>query len=396
MAEELKKKRATTKTQFTRTENSLRKTLDDESSLPSTIERKFEELRERWQTLQDAHDSYIEAEPSETDRDDEWINDLVERFDRIEAEADKRLENLRPNIEQVVEKHEEVSSNKAQFVEPNKIQLERLKLEKFNGEVRLYPHFKERFNLYIVPMCPKSQLPFVLRNHLEPAVRDEVDNVEDDMALLWARLDSKYGKYSRYVEVVMEDLAKTTKGDAKATLRLINTVEKAKRDLDRIGAGQEMNNSFIIAQIEKKFPDEMRFDWIKTVSSHNEENSAHRFNLLMSFLQRWRQMVEYDEAAIRKVVDKKSGVIHLADAKPNRKSENCWIHSESGAHPIWKCRVFQEKSIKERLEMVNQKKACHACLEVNCEGAEKPENCRRKFKCQVAGCTESHNVLLHA
>ena len=315
MAEELKKKRATTKTQFTRTANSLRKTLDDESSVPSTIERKFDELRERWKTLQDVHDSYVEAEANEADRDEAWIDELVERFDRLEAEADKRLENLRPNIEQVVKTHEAESSNKAQaiepnqirtqFVEPNKIQLERLKLEKFNGEVRLYPHFKERFNLYIAPMCPDSQRPFVLRNHLETTVRDEVENVEDDMALLWARLDSKYGKYSRYVEVVMEDLAKTTKGDAKATLRLINTVEKAKRDLDRIGAGQEMDNSFIIAQIEKKFPDEMRFDWIKTVSSQTEENSTHRFKLLMSFLQRWRQMVEYDEAAIRTVNDKK-------------------------------------------------------------------------------------------
>ena len=124
-----------------------------------------------------------------------------------------------------------------------------------------------------------------MRNHLEQIVKEEVANVEDDINLLWERLDSRYAKYSRYVEVVLEDLAKTTKGDAKATLRLINTVEKAKRDLDRIGAGQEMCNSFIIAQIEKKFPEEMRFEWIKEVASHAEEDTKYRFKLLMVFKQ---------------------------------------------------------------------------------------------------------------
>ena len=215
------------------------------------------------------------------------------------------------------------------------------------------------------------------------------------MILLWERLDSKYGNHSKYVDIVLSDLARTTKGDSKAALHLINTVEKAKRDLDRIGAGQEMSNSTIIAMIEKKFPDEMRFDWIKTVSLRVEKDSGYKFRLLLEFLQRWRQMIEYDEAAIRKVTERKTGSIHFTGAKRGRSSESCWIHKENGEHPIWRCRIFQAKNLKDRLELVNQKGACHACLELDCEGAKKSENFKLQFKCLIQGCGKSHNVLLH-
>ena len=397
MAEELKLKRTVAKAQFTRAETSLRKALEDKSSPASTINRKYDELKSKWQIVQDAHDFYTATEELEGKSEVEtaWINELTERFDKIEVDADKLLEKFEEKKAPVEEK----GKGRQESKEPNQIPLGRVNLEKFDGDIRKYPTFKESFINNILPLCPKAQCAFYLRNHLEQIVKEEVANVEDDINLLWERLDSKYAKYSRYVEVVLEDLAKTTKGDAKATLRLINTVEKAKRDLDRIGAGQEMCNSFIIAQIEKKFPEEMRFEWIKEVASHAEEDSKYRFKLLMVFLQRWRQMIEYDEAAIRKVQEKKVGTIHVAEAgvrRDDKKSETCWIHKDSGAHPIWRCRIFQEKTLEERLEMANQQGACHACLEVDCEGAKKPENCKRQFKCQIDGCSEYHNVLLHA
>ena len=51
--------------------------------------------------------------------------------------------------------------------------MERLKLEKFDGDIRYYPTFKERFKLYIEPMCPKSQTALVLRSHLDSVVREK-------------------------------------------------------------------------------------------------------------------------------------------------------------------------------------------------------------------------------
>ena len=57
--EELKEKRIVGKQQFTRAANGLRKLLERGGGLEDTLRRKFDELRSKWQAVQDAHDSYV-------------------------------------------------------------------------------------------------------------------------------------------------------------------------------------------------------------------------------------------------------------------------------------------------------------------------------------------------
>ena len=78
-----------------------------------------------------------------------------------------------------------------------------------------------------MPRYPKSEIPFLLRTHLSPAIRDEIENVEDNVELLWHRLDTKYGNPRKYIDAVLSDLSKVSKGDEVAALNMINTVEKA-------------------------------------------------------------------------------------------------------------------------------------------------------------------------
>ena len=270
-----------------------------------------------------------------------------------------------------------------------------MRLDKFDGDVRRYPAFKERFKLYIEPVCPKSQTAFMLRSHLEPVVRDEVENVEDNDVSLWQRLDEKYGNLRKYIDVVLADLAKVSKGDSIAALHLINTVEKAYQDLVRIGSEQEMSNSYIIAMIEKKLPEEMRVDWVKFIAEKGDVDSQATFKMLMGFLGKWRRIIEYDESAIRKVPQKKSGSAHyVTPGQAKTKSEVCWMH-EDGKHPIWNCRIFQGMQISDKLDLIKQKNACQACLETTCKGASNPEECGKKFRCTISGCDEPHNILIH-
>ena len=105
---------------------------------------------------------------------------------------------------------------------------------KFNGEIRKYPGFRDLFKKYIEPKCKESEKAFVLREYLEEAVKVEVANVEDDLDLLWQRLDTKYGNRRKYTDTILADLAKTSQGGIKAALELINTVEKAYQDLRKI------------------------------------------------------------------------------------------------------------------------------------------------------------------
>ena len=77
---ESKAKRTSAKSQFTRSEKKLKEALLDAESLPiSLIERRLEDLKIRWNTVQDTHDEYMESNPAEaakTDEQEAWINGI--------------------------------------------------------------------------------------------------------------------------------------------------------------------------------------------------------------------------------------------------------------------------------------------------------------------------------
>jgi hypothetical protein len=416
MDEELKIKRATAKGQFTRSEKRLRDAVTNMESTPiSTIERRYTELESKWNTVQEAHDRYVatleqKSTPEnpfvEADEND-WINEVADHFDSMEVEADRRIEAYKMKLSSVkTEEANQITASPLQDtqlhtdVQPkvmsNPIQLERIKLDKFNGDIRKYPKFKEQFELYVKPLCTEAQLPFVLKSHLVEEVKDEVDNVDDNMETLWERLDKRYGNCGKLVDVILADIARAPKGDGRSTLTMINTVEKAYRDLSRMGKESEMKNGTIISMIEKKLPEEIRYEWLQTIAENTEGDANEKFSLLLRLLRKFKTMIEYDQASIRRPADKRSVANFASGASQGRKNEKntCWIHT-SEKHPIWVCQAFKAKSVAERINLVKQNHACEACLEVNCTGVVDPTNCRKEFKCVIQGCDKNHNKLLH-
>ena len=80
---ESRAKRASDKSQYTRSEKKLKEALEDAERLPiSLIERRLDGLNIRWDTVQDAHDEYLETNPREAAKKDEqedWINEISDR-----------------------------------------------------------------------------------------------------------------------------------------------------------------------------------------------------------------------------------------------------------------------------------------------------------------------------
>ena len=56
--EEAKKKRSISKGQFTRAEGRLLTAIDNEAD-SWTLSKRYDDLKERWNTAQDAHDEYM-------------------------------------------------------------------------------------------------------------------------------------------------------------------------------------------------------------------------------------------------------------------------------------------------------------------------------------------------
>ena len=89
MAEAAKQKRTIIKGQFTRAEKQLKDLLKLPLNVPlSTIQRRFEDLKSKWNEIQEAHDLYMSQLEEVTEEEEKWMDEIIERFDALEIEAD--------------------------------------------------------------------------------------------------------------------------------------------------------------------------------------------------------------------------------------------------------------------------------------------------------------------
>ena len=86
--EDLKKKRSMVKSQFTRAEKSLSRLLEGEDTIEEQISKRFNDLSQKWQEVQDAHDLYItEVSAENVEEENVWIEEIEMRFEKIERDT---------------------------------------------------------------------------------------------------------------------------------------------------------------------------------------------------------------------------------------------------------------------------------------------------------------------
>ena len=396
--DQAKQARTTAKGQFTRAKRSLTDALNLSDVPISTVERRFNELKKKWDMVQETHDAYSvhsgEMEVGEADKLDEWIDEMITTFDDLEIKADKKIDQIRST-----EAPSPKDKDSKKRSEVGAVKVERMKFPQFEGDIRRYPQFKEEFIKHIGPICQKDQLAFVLKNHLSPIVREEVESCGEDYTEIWKRLDQRFGDEGRLINSIMDEVTNLSHGgnDDSYTLQMIKTVEKAHRDLVRLGAEQEMCNASTIVMIEKKMPIAMKQEWAKNVAGKSL-SSKRKFEMLMEYLQAWRNQLEYLSDSVRTVPELKGRVSHVRGEEMNGSNsytrQKCWIH-QMDEHPIWRCREFLVQPVEERIRLVEKYKACKVCLVTTCPGSASSSDCKSRFRCRADGCGEHHSRFLH-
>jgi len=219
----------------------------------------------------------------------------------------------------------------------------------------------------------------VIKQYLSESVRKDVNNY-DSANEIWKRLDQKYGNKQKLIDSIMHDIKGLSNcdNDDDATLEMIQLIESAHLDLEKINEESEMQNSTIISIIEQQMPKRMLNEWVEIAVALNDPRQ--KFNKLLSFLQQWKIRIEYFSSDFRS----------SPSSTHNKIKHKCWLHKDC-EHPIWKCRLFQSLSVKERIELTKSNNACLSCLELG----HTSENCQRSFICPENGCTAAHNHLLH-
>ena len=247
----------------------------------------------------------------------------------------------------------------------------------------------------------------MLRTYLSPEIQEEVEVCGDDAERMWARLDEKYGDESRLIDNIMADLKKfKRKAERDSDLtRLVEIVERAERDLKRLGKEHELNNTTIVSLIEEKLPEQELREWIKLVTGEERKTiTANKFAYLLQFLSGIKRRIEYKQSDIRYSSSSSNssdrsitGMAHhlenkyLEDgAKKPGSSSRCAMHSPS-SHNTSECKAFSELPFNEKMKKAKERGLGFSCL----KPSHRSVDCTSRVNCSVEGCARFHHKLLH-
>ena len=311
------------------------------------------------------------------------------RFDDM---TEKLTSRIGPKDDKVAKRETCTSSN---------LQLEKIKLPRFEGEIRAYPQFKRDFEKQIMPHLQSDNVSYVLRSCLGSDPTTIAKSIDDDMSEMWKRLDEKYGDPAKVADVIIDGIRRTRiirEGEEKRFVEFVEIVEDGYRDLKRLGLESEITTTSSVSIIEKKLPTDIRHKWAEIVSADNSTvDKTNKFPSLLKFLRNQRGAIEYDTASLRVPAGPMKALIHHTtareeiDMKGQRMTQGkCLIH-EGGKHSTEECKVYSSKSLDKNKTLLKEKNACWSCLKVG----HRFRVCRAKKICNIKDCPLTHHQSLH-
>ena len=205
----------------------------------------------------------------------------------------------------------------------NPLQLEKIKMPSFHGNVRNYPQFKIDFEKQVMPLINAENAPYVLRSCLGKEPADVVKSVDDDIGAMWKRLDEKYGDPAKAADVIMcaiQNMKPIREGENKKFVKFINVIDDGYRDLRRLGLEKEITTTSSVSIVERKLPNDVKREWAKLVSSeHSPIDKKDKFPSLLRFLLEQKQAIEYENAELRSSSNLSArGSLHYLEKKDDK------------------------------------------------------------------------------
>ena len=173
----------------------------------------------------------------------EWIRNVHAHYNEVSG-----------RIESFIAKKIDHDSERKQ----KPLQLEKVKMPLFTGEIRDYPRFKTDFEKQVMPTINVESAPYILRSCLSKGLADVVKSIDNDYKAMWKRLDEKYGDPTKVVDVIMNAIQNTRNirdGEKNRLLELINVVEDGYRDLKDIRTRKGNNYNQFCERDRKEITD---------------------------------------------------------------------------------------------------------------------------------------------
>ena len=362
----------------------------DNNIASHTLERSIKQIEDAYAECKSANDDVLELADRGT------AENAIKFAAQIQCQLDDMTEKLTSPIGQ---KDDKVA--KKETCTSSNLQLEKIKLPRFEGEIRAYPQFKQDFEKQIMPHLQNDDMSYVLRSCLGSDPATIVKSIDDDISEMWKRLDEKYGDPAKVADVIIDGIRRTRiirEGEEKRFVEFVEIIEDGYRYLKRLSLESEITTTSSVSIIEKKLPADIRRKWAEIVSADNSTvDKANKFPSLLKFLRSQREAIEYDTASLRVPAGPVKAVIHHTAAREEIDMKGqimtqgrCLIH-EGGKHSTEECKVYSLKSLEEKRTLLKEKNACWSCLKVG----HRSRVCRAKKICNIKDCPLTHHQSLH-
>ena len=369
--------------------NRLLESRDESRKTQSALRKTQQSLESAWLDCKAANDKYLEVlSKDEATSKIDWIIDVQRRFNKAIDEVEAEIAN---------QEHERKSTI-------SNIQLEKIKMPYFDGNLRDYPRFKKDFDVQVMPNLNEKTAPYTLRSCLGKEPITSLRGIDDDIKEMWKRLDEKYGDPAKIADLVIDSVRRyrfIKEGEDKRFVDFVDLIESGHRDLKRLGLEREITTTSSVSIIEKKLPPSIKREWAKIVSSDDSVvDKADKFPNLLKFLLNHKRAIEYDSADLRSFgqIQSKVSVNHaqgvaeesIDHEKAPPKLRKCLFHEDKD-HFTTECNLYLSKSPEERKLLLKEKGACWSCLKVG----HRHRDCKRISTCGENGCTMTHHKSIH-
>ena len=249
---------------------------------------------------EDLEDAYKVVEEKTGNEESNRLEDIKGMYNEL-CEIRKRLAKLKME-EKKRAKAEEKELKEARVYGETKaetIKIKRLQAPNFSGNIRDYPSFKRDYENHMEKFHGKD--PFAIKNCLSGEALIHVQAVDDNYDEMMQRLDFKYGRPEKLVDVVINELKglKKIDNDNKRFIQMVDIIEGSYLDLKKLNVQHEMNTTSMLGQFERKMPPTRLHEWALIKQTHLAGES--QFEGFLKYIKLQRNAMEYTEKDLRQI-----------------------------------------------------------------------------------------------
>ena len=266
--------------------------------------------------------------------------------------------------------------------------LEKLPLPVFDGNIRNYARFRNDFKELVLPSIPSQKAAYALRKCLPSSIQLVLGSCEDDINVMFERLDKRYADPGKIVDTIISEIKGFRQFDTDESvhsIQFVNILDTAYLDLCKLGLSCEVENANIVSLIESKLLQPLELEWYRYVYRKDSKvNKTNKFPDLLGFLWVERDVLEYATSNMRSSSSRQAN-INIINAG-DKSNEECLLH-KSRTHSTGYCWAY----LNERYDVLNENSACFGRL----KPGHMLQDCTQKVVCSNE-CRRFHHKSLHS